>query len=55
MTILDWILLILAIIIVVPIVVYLCMKLGTVGFYRGKEAIRRENNFNVNDNNKKEN
>jgi len=54
-TILDWILLILAIIIVVPIVVYLCMKLGTVGFYRGKEAIHRENNFNVNDNNKKEN
>ena len=55
MTVVEFILIILGIIIVAPIVVYLCMKLGTVGFYRGKEAIRRENDFSVSDNNNNNN
>jgi len=54
MTILKWILLILGIIIAAPILAFLCMKLGTVGFYRGKEVSGRENEFNVKDNNNNE-
>ena len=42
MTYLDKILLILGAIIVLPIIAFLCMKLGTVGFYKGKEAINKE-------------
>ena len=41
MTILDWILLILGLIIVLPVLFYLCIKWGAVGFYRGKEAYKK--------------
>lgn len=47
----DKILLLLGIIIVLPVVTYLCMKLGTVGFYKGKEAVSKENEVNVENNN----
>ena len=44
MTILIWILLISGLIILItvglPILIYLCIKWGAVGFYRGKEAFR---------------
>lgn len=42
MSLLDYICIFLGIIIVLPIVVFLCVKLGTVGFYKGKEAFRRQ-------------
>lgn len=38
---LDYILIALGIIIVVPTLVFLCMRQGVVGFYRGKEAAKR--------------
>ena len=50
----DKILLAMGIIIVLPILAFLCMKLGTVGFYRGKEAMQKEDDFNVEDNNNNE-
>ena len=42
MTYLDKIILILGAIIVLPIIAFLCMKLGTVGFYKGKEAVEQK-------------
>jgi len=39
--ILKWILLVLGLIIVVPILAFLCVKWGVAGFYRGKEAAKR--------------
>ena len=54
MTFVDKILLILGVIIVLPIVAFLCMKLGTVGFYRGKEAISREDKKNCIENDNEE-
>ena len=42
MTILDWILLIIGTIFVVPTLAFLVMKWGSVGFYRGKEASNRK-------------
>lgn len=51
----DWILISLGTIIVLPILVYLCMKLGTVGFYRGKEVWKKQNEFNNVQNNNNEN
>ena len=41
MTILIWILLILGAVFVIPIIAFLVMKWGIVGFYRGKEAFGR--------------
>lgn len=41
MTILDWIIISLVLIIVVPILAYLSVKWGMVGFYRGKEVYKR--------------
>lgn len=38
----NWILIALGTIIVLPILAFLCVKLGTVGFYRGKEAFKRQ-------------
>jgi len=40
----DKILWLIGIIIVLPTLAFLCMKLGTVGFYKGKEAVSKENN-----------
>jgi len=51
MTVVKGIFIILGIIFVVPTLAFLVMKWGSVGFYRGKEAIRRENDFSVSDNN----
>lgn len=53
---LDWILIAVGIIIVAPILVYLCMKTGTVGFYRGKEVAKRNEliECSVNNDNDKE-
>ena len=42
MTICDWMLIILGAIIVLPILAFLCVKLGTFGFYKGKEAYKRK-------------
>jgi len=42
---LEWILRILSVIIVLPILVFLCVKLGTVGYFRGKEIAKRQNEF----------
>lgn len=50
----DKILLAIGIIIVLPILAFLCMKLGTVGFYRGKEASGKENEVSVNNSNDNE-
>jgi hypothetical protein len=50
----DLILLILVIFVVVPILSYLCIKFGTVGFYRGKEANKREKVNSENTENKKQ-
>lgn len=47
----DWILITIGAIIVLPILAFLCVKLGTVGFYRGKEAFKRQNEFNSIENN----
>lgn len=47
----DKILFAIGIIIVAPILAFLCMKLGTVGFYRGKEAIKKENEVSENNGN----
>ena len=46
MTILEWILISLGAIIVIPILAFLIMRSGTVGFYRGKEVWKRRNEFN---------
>ena len=46
----DKILLAIGIIIVLPILAFLCMKFGTVGLYKGKEAMRKEDDFNVENN-----
>ena len=57
MTILEWILSILGLIFIVPVLAFLCGKFGTVGFYRGKEAMQqKEDEVNVNntENNNKE-
>ena len=52
----DWILISLGAIIVLPILAFLCVKLGTVGFYKGKEAITRQNEIiNSVQNNENEN
>lgn len=45
MTIPEWILLLLGIFVVLPILAFLCMKLGTFGFYRGREVFKRQNEF----------
>lgn len=42
LTMFDWILISLGVIIVLPLLAFLCVKLGTVGFYRGKEIMNRE-------------
>ena len=47
MTILDWIILILGIIIIAPILAFLCVKWGVAGFYQGKEAIKRRRKIDV--------
>ena len=47
MTIYEWIILVLGLIIVIPILAFLIMKSGTVGFYRGKEA--SQSNVNATD------
>ena len=41
MIILNWILLIIGTVFVIPIIAFLVMKWGSVGFYRGKEESRR--------------
>ena len=41
MTILIWVLLIISAVFVIPIIAFLVMKWGSVGFYRGKEESRR--------------
>jgi len=51
----DKILLVVGIVIVLPILAFLCMKLGTVGFYKGKEASQQENEVIGNNNNETEN
>ena len=56
----DWILILLGASIVLPILAFLVMKLGTFGLYSGKEAFRKQNKFNSvqnndNDNNEIEN
>jgi len=51
----DWILIILGAIIVLPILAFLCVKCGTAGFYRGKEAMKKQNEFNNVNNNEEEN
>jgi len=51
MTVVKVIFIVLGIIFAVPTLAFLVMKLGTVGFYRGKEVIRRESDFSVSDNN----
>ena len=45
LTIFDWILILLGASIVLPILAFLIGKWATVGFYRGKEAIKRQNEF----------
>jgi len=45
MTVFDCVLIVLGVIIVLPLLVFLCVKLGTVGFYRGKEIMRRQHEF----------
>lgn len=50
----DKILLAIGIIIVLPILAFLCMKLGVVGFYRGKEASQQKNEVSVNNSNDNE-
>lgn len=45
MTILEWLVLIFGVIVVAPVLAYLCVKWGMVGFYRGKEAFRKTNEF----------
>lgn len=52
MTIFEWILLIVGVITVAPTLAFLCAKWGLVGFYRGKEAFRKQNETNVQDNSK---
>jgi len=44
MTIMNWLLCSLFLLIVLPILIYLCVKLGTVGFYRGRKAGKDNNN-----------
>ena len=56
MTIFELILLIIAIVFTAPTLVFLCVKWGIVGFYRGKESFKRQNEFNrVQNNNEEEN
>jgi len=43
------ILLILGSVFVVPALAFLCMKWGTAGFYKGKEAIKRANEVSNNE------
>jgi len=43
MTMLNYILIALGAIIVLPLLAFLCVKLGTFGFYKGKEAFKRQN------------
>jgi len=40
---LNYILIALGAIIVLPLLAFLCVKLGTFGFYKGKEAFKRQN------------
>lgn len=54
MTMLDWILIALGAIIVIPILAFLCMRSGVVGFYRGKEVWKRKNKFDSVQNNDNE-
>ena len=52
----DWILISLGAIIVIPILAFLIMRSGTVGFYRGKEVWKSRNKFinSVQNNNENE-
>jgi len=56
MTILDWFLILLGASIALPILAFLIVKWATVGFYRGKEAIKRQNELykNIVQNNENE-
>jgi len=56
MTMFDCILTVLGAVIVLPFLAFLCVKLGTVGFYRGKEIVRRQHEFDdfQNDNDSEE-
>ena len=41
----NWILISLGLFIVLPILAFLCVKLGTVGFYKGREVSNRQDKF----------
>lgn len=45
MTIFEYILFLLVVFVVLPILAFLVMKWATVGFYRGKESFKRQNEF----------
>jgi len=51
----DWILISLGAIIVLPLLAFLCVKLGTVGFYKGKEAFKRQEFNSVQNNHENDN
>lgn len=56
MTVYEWIILSIILIIVVPIISFLAMKSGTVGFYRGKEVgSNRDNSIDNNEEEETEN
>ena len=55
MTVFNWILISLGAIIVIPILAFLIMRSGTVGFYRGKEVWKERDQFNNSVQNENEN
>lgn len=51
---LDWILISLGLLIVLPVLAFLCMKLGTVGFFKGREVFNRQSEISDSDDNETE-
>ena len=49
MTILDWLMLIIGLLLILPSIVYLTIKFGVVGFYKGKEAYKKESESELNE------